>query len=160
MKIGKLEIDVYRQGNFITALLLIYFVFFGFICNIYLKDIGEELLFLYQILFNPATILSLFFLVAIVFVMTVREHFFEYALRNSIWLTPFIILMSWFWYWFLNGFNLLFIPLYFVRLEGYLTILSILAINFFTAVVASVIKEKYNRYIEKIKRIRPYRKKI
>ncbi|GAH73850.1 unnamed protein product, partial [marine sediment metagenome] len=52
MKIWKIEIDISRQSNFIVALLLIHFVFFGFICNIYLKDIGEEILFLYQILFN------------------------------------------------------------------------------------------------------------
>ncbi|MBA7665917.1 hypothetical protein ES703_73992 [subsurface metagenome] len=48
----KIKIDLSRQGNFILAILLIHFVFFGFICNIYLRTIGEELVFLYQIFFN------------------------------------------------------------------------------------------------------------
>lgn len=153
MKIWKIEIDLSRQSNFILTLLLIHFVFFGFICNIYLKNIGEELLFLYQILFNPTTILSLVILIAIVFFMVIREDFLEYGIRNSIWLTPFIIGMSWFWYWFLNGLDITFIGQYFIRIESYLTILSILAINFLTAIMTSIIKEKYKKYIEKIKKI-------
>ena len=153
MKIWKIEIDISRQSNFIIALLLIHFVFFGFICNIYLKDIGEEILFLYQILFNPNTIISLVILILIVFFMVLRETFFEYGVRNSIWLTPFIIGMSWLWYWFLNGFDITFIGQYFIRIESYLTILSILAINFFTAVMAAIVKEQYKKYIEKIKKI-------
>jgi len=153
MKIWKMEIDLSRQSNFLLALILIHFVFFGFICNIFLKNIGEELLFLYQILFNPTTVISLVILIAIVFFMVIREDFFEYGVRNSLWLTPFIIIMSWIWYWFLNDLDVTFIGQYFIRIESYLTILSILAINFLTAVVASIIKEKYKKYIEKLKKI-------
>jgi len=153
MKIWKMEIDLSRQSNFLLALILIHFVFFGFICNIFLKNIGEELLFLYQILFNPTTVISLVILIAIVFFMVMREDFFEYGVRNSLWLTPFIIIMSWIWYWFLNDLDVTFIGQYFIRIESYLTILSILAINFLTAVVASIIKEKYKKYIEKLKKI-------
>ncbi len=153
MKIWKMEIDLNRQSNFLLALILIHFVFFGFICNIFLKNIGEELLFLYQILFNPTTVISLVILIAIVFFMVIREDFFEYGVRNSLWLTPFIIIMSWIWYWFLNDLDVTFIGQYFIRIESYLTILSILAINFLTAVVASIIKEKYKKYIEKLKKI-------
>lgn len=153
MKIWKIEIDLSRQGNFLFAVLLIHFVFFGFICNVYEKTIGEEILFLYQILFNPTTIISLLILVAIVFTMAFREHFFEYGIRNGLWLVPFIILLSWFWYWFLNGLDITFIGIYFIRIETYLTILSLLGVNFGTALLAAVLKEKYKRYIEKIKRI-------
>lgn len=174
MKIWKFEIDLSRQGNFIAAVLLIHFVFFGYICNVYhvvfeAYSLGEEILFLYQILFYPPTMLSLVILIGIIFIMAVREHFFEYGVRNSIWLIPFIIIMSWFWYWFLNrdylemlsrstfqisglGF-IVFIGTYFIRIETYLTILTLLCINLFTAVAAALTKEKYKKYLEKIKSI-------
>ncbi len=150
----KIKIDLSRQGNFILALLLIHFVFFGFICNIYLRTIEEELVFLYQILFNPSTILSLVILIAIIFLMVLKEHFFEYGIRNSIWLVPIIILLSWFWYWLLNGFDIALIGVYFTRIEGYLTIISLFGINFISAISAAIIKEKYKRYIAKIKEIK------
>lgn len=149
----KIKIDLSRQGNFILAILLIHFVFFGFICNIYLRTIGEELVFLYQILFNPSTILSLVILIAIIFLMVVKENFFEYGIRNSIWLVPIIILLSWFWYWLLNGFDIALIGVYFTRIEGYLTIISLFGINLVSAISAAILKEKYKRYIEKIKKI-------
>lgn len=149
----KIKIDLSRQGNFILAILLIHFVFFGFICNIYLRTIEEELVFLYQILFNPSTILSLVILIAIIFLMVLKEHFFEYGIRNSIWLVPIIILLSWFWYWLLNGFDIALIGVYFTRIEGYLTIISLFGINFISAISAAIIKEKYKRYIAKIKEI-------
>lgn len=149
----KIKIDLSRQGNFILAILLIHFVFFGFICNIYLRTIEEELVFLYQILFNPSTILSLVILIAIIFLMVVKENFFEYGIRNSIWLVPIIILLSWFWYWLLNGFNIALIGVYFTSIEGYLTIISLFGINFVSAISAAILKEKYKRYIEKFKKI-------
>lgn len=149
----KIKIDLSRQGNFILAILLIHFVFFGFICNIYLRTIEEELVFLYQILFNPSTILSLVILIAIIFLMVVKENFFEYGIRNSIWLVPIIILLSWFWYWLLNGFNIALIGVYFTSIEGYLTIISLFGINFVSAISAAILKEKYKRYIEKLKKI-------
>ncbi len=150
----KIKIDLSRQGNFILALLLIHFVFFGFICNIYLRTIEEELVFLYQILFNPSTILSLVILIAIIFLMVIKENFYEYGIRNSIWLVPIIILLSWFWYWLLNGFDIALIGVYFTRIEGYLTIISLFGINFISAISAAIIKEKYKRYIAKIKEIK------
>ncbi|MCK4237711.1 MAG: hypothetical protein KAX33_01220 [Candidatus Lokiarchaeota archaeon] len=149
----KIKIDLSRQGNFILAILLIHFVFFGFICNIYLRTIEEELVFLYQILFNPSTILSLVILIAIIFLMVIKENFFEYGIRNSIWLVPIIILLSWFWYWLLNGFNIALIGVYFTSIEGYLTIISLFGINFVSAISAAILKEKYKRYIEKLKKI-------
>ena len=46
----ELKIDFGRQGNFILAILLSYFIFFGYICNEYKKHIGDRLLFIYQII--------------------------------------------------------------------------------------------------------------
>jgi hypothetical protein len=45
--------------------------------------------------------------------------------------------------------------LFFARLEGYLTILVLLGINFGTAIFASVLKEKYKEYKKKIKSVEP-----
>jgi len=149
MKVTKIEIS--RQGNFILALILIYFIFFGYICNAFPKidapggaqmPIRTELIFLYQVLFHPQSFFSFIILFGIVFIMATRENFFEYAIRNSIWLIPGIIIISWIWYWFLFGFDITIIYIYFITIEGYLTIFTLLCTNLLAAILASIIKEK------------------
>ena len=100
------------------------------------------LIFVYQILFHPHSFLSLIILFAIVFFIALRESFFEYAIRNSIWYIPAIMIMSWFWYWFLYGFDATVFYIYFIQIEGYLTILTLLCINLLAAFLASIINEK------------------
>ena len=142
----KLKIELSRQGNFILAILLIHFVFFGYLSIMFEKGIGERLLFLYQILFNQSFFLSLIILFVIVFIMVLREKFFEYGIRNSIWLTPIIIIQSFIWTWIINeGFDITIIGEFFTRYEGYVTILSILSINLFAAILASIIKQYEDR---------------
>jgi len=88
--------------------------------------------------------------------MAYREHFFEYAIRNSIWMTILIIFQSWIWYWFTNGFDLVQIGIFFnifISIEGYLTILIILSINVVSAFTASYLKVKYKQYLNKHKEI-------
>jgi hypothetical protein len=140
MKFKKIEIG--RQGNFIAGMVLIYFLFFGYIANVYKKSIGDELLFLHQVLFNARTFTSFIILFIIVFIISYRESFFEYAIRNSIWLIVPIIILSWFWYWILFGFDFKVFYIYFIRIEGYLTILTLLCTNLFAAIIASIIKQK------------------
>lgn len=140
MKFKKIEIG--RQGNFIAGVVLIYFLFFGYIANEYKKNIGEELLFLHQVLFNARTFTSFIILFLIVFMVAYRESFFEYSIRNSIWLIPATIILSWFWYWILFGFDFIVFYIYFIRIEGYLTILTLLCTNLFAAILASIIKQK------------------
>lgn len=149
----KLGIDFSRQGNFIMAVLLIHFVFFGYICNVFEKEINDQLVFLYKVMFAPTTILSLIILMAIVFFMVFRENFYEYGIKNSIWLVPIIVIMSWIWYWFLNGFDITLIGVYFIRVEAYITILSLLGVNLFTAILAAYTKERYKKYVERIKKV-------
>jgi apolipoprotein N-acyltransferase len=149
----KFRIDFGRQGNFILALLLLHFVFFGYICNIYEKAIGEKVLFLYQTFIDPIAILSGILLFGIVFLMVLRENFFEYGIRNSIWLIPFIIVMSWIWYWFINGFDIGLIGIYFIRFETYINILVLLGINLLSALLAAITKESYARFSRKVKEI-------
>lgn len=152
MKIKKIEFA--RQTNFLLALLLIHFLFFGYLSNVYQKTIGDGVLFLYQVLFSPQSYLSLIILVLIVFLMAFRENFFEYGIRNSIWLVPFIIVQSWIWYWFIiEDFDIGIIGAYFLRIESYITILTLLGVNVITATLASIAKEKYKALTKRYKKI-------
>lgn len=149
----KSKIEFGRQGNFLLSILLIYFVFYGYVCNVFEETIGKRVLFLYQVLFNPTSFFSLIILMAIVFIMVFREQFFEYGIRNSFWLTPIIIGISWFWYWFINDFNFSFFTWYFISIETYITIASLFCINILTAIIAATAKEKYKIYKEKLQTI-------
>jgi len=149
----KSKIELGRQGNFILALLLLHFVFFGYICNVYEKSIGDGVLFLYKVIFNPVSILSGIILFGIVFLMVFRENFFEYGIRNSIWLIPAIIIMSWIWYWFINGFDIFMIGVYFIKIETYINLLVLLGINILSALLASITKEHFARVNRRVKEI-------
>jgi len=226
-----MKIKLANQGNFILTLLLIHFVFFGLLSNVYPKlatelldgtkvpdinkTLAENILWLYRVIFYPIPILSVplifsllilvlsifiigiilliftkktipsfillgvsialfilsvilsyngpininitlsfypvIVLFLIVFLMVFRETFYEYGIRNSIWLIPFIIVESWIWYFFIYEFNLLIIPLYFIRIESYITILSLLGINFLAAILGALAKRKYVQYFKKYK---------
>ena len=152
MKFKKIEFA--RQTNFILALLLIHFVFFGYLSNVYRKTIGDSVLFLHEVLFHPESYFSSIILILIVFLMAFREHFFEHGIRNSIWLIPFIMIQSWIWYWFIiEEFDIGIIGAYFLRIETYITILTLLGINLATAIVASIAREKYNAFMTRYKKI-------
>ena len=74
---------------------------------------------------------------------------------DYIWIIPFIIGISWMWYFLMSsGSNLLIIiGTYFIRIEAYLTILMLVLINLVIAIIGSVAKEKYLQYTEKKKEI-------
>jgi len=159
MKFKKIELA--RQTNFILALLFIHFIFFGYLSNVYFKDIGENVMFLYKVMFSPESYLSTIILFGIVFLMAFRERFFEYGIKNSIWLIPFIMGMSWIWYWFIslqidavNIFDIfIIIGGYFLRIEAYITILSLLGVNLVASVLASIARVQYNTRLDRIKKI-------
>ncbi len=140
----KLNIELGRQGNFILAILLSYFLFFGYLCNKYKKSIGDRLLFLHQVIFNPESILSLIILIVIVFFMVFREKFLEFGIRNSFWLSFIIIGMSFIWYGIVYSFDIAIIAKFFTRYEGYLTICTLLSINMLTALLAGLSRKKYD----------------
>ena len=145
-----MKIEINRQGNFILACLLVHFIFFGYLCNIYAKSIGENVLFLYNVMFHPRSFLSTIILIIIVFIMVYREEFTEFGIKNSIWLVILIVIESWIWYFFVVDFNILIIPLYFIRFESYLTILILLGINLSTAFLAGYTKIKIREYRKKL----------
>jgi len=152
MKFTKIEFA--RQTNFILALLLIHFVFFGYLSNAYEKSIGEGVLFLHQVLFHPQSYFASIILAVIVFIMVFRERFFEYGIRNSIWLVPFIVVQSWIWYWFvIESFDISVIWGYFLRVESYITILTLIGMNVIVAVLAAIARQKYNAFVMRIKKI-------
>ena len=72
----RLKIDLGRQANFLLACLLIHFVFFGYLCMVYEKSIGENILFLYKVIFNFTSFFSAIILFSIVFLMVYREDFY------------------------------------------------------------------------------------
>jgi len=152
MKFKKIEFG--RQANFFLALTLIHFLFFGYISNRYEKSIGGDILYLHKIMFNPNSFVSFIILLVIVFIMVFREDFFEYGIRNSIWLVLFIILETWLWYLFitykLDLFNA--VATFFLSLDGYITIFSLFATVLFSAILAAMAKEKYKIYKEKMKK--------
>jgi hypothetical protein len=161
MKYSKIQIG--RQGNFIFGLILLYFVFFGYIANAFPRTldqttipastvqttIGEKLLFLYQIMFNPSTFWAFIILFGIIFLVSYRESFYEYAIRNSLWYIPAILIISWIWYWIIYGFDPVVFIIYFIRIEGYLTIISLVCINLLAAITASVVNETRKEIIKK-----------
>jgi len=82
--------------------------------------------------------------------MAFRETFYEYGIRNSIWLILFIIIESWIWYWIIfKNFDIFVIVFYFSNLESYITILSLLGINLLASILGSAVKYKYKEYIKK-----------
>ena len=162
MKVSRIQLG--RQGNFIFGVILLYFVFFGYIANAYprfvdpsiLKDIKtvpsvvhEKLIFLHQILFNPSTFWAFIILFGIIFLVSYRESFYEYAIRNSLWYIPAILIMSWIWYWILYGFDPVVFYIYFIRIEGYLTLISLVCINLLAAITASIVNETRKEIIKK-----------
>lgn len=141
------KIDIGRQGNFILGLLLIHFLFFGYLANVYISGIGDGILFLYKVMFNPYSFVSAIILFLIIFLMTFRENFYEYGMRNSVWTIPFIIVESWIWYWFITGeFDITIIGGYFIRFESYLTILSLFALVLSATFLGAIAKEQHKIY--------------
>ncbi|MFX1499960.1 MAG: hypothetical protein ACFFDH_03240 [Promethearchaeota archaeon] len=120
----------------------------------YDKDINTSLVFLYKVLFSPLSYFSAILLIIIVFIMAFREDYFQYALRNAIWLTPIIIGVSFIWYWIIYGFDISIIGIFLTTIDGYLTILILLGINFFTALCASYLKIKYLDYTKKLELVK------
>ncbi|MHA2185928.1 MAG: hypothetical protein ACXAAI_13115 [Promethearchaeota archaeon] len=147
------KIEFNRQGNFIITILAIYFLFFGYISLVYEENVGDRLLFLYQVFFVPESYLSLIILMGIVFIMVFREQFFEYGIRNSFYILIIIILISWLWYWFISDFSFLFLTWYFIRIETYITFACLFCAIFLSAILGATAKEKYKRYKEKIQKI-------
>lgn len=92
--------------------------------------------------------------------MVFREDFFEYGIRNSLWLIPLVIIESWVWYWFIYDFDFFgLVILYFGTVDGYLTIVSLIIIHLLAAILGAYSKEKYKEYYKQNITIKEQNKK-
>lgn len=103
------KMDFAVVGKFLVFLLGLHFLYFGYISNAYEKIPGDNLLFLYQGLFDFSHVpawsqtptwyfgwLALF--VCVVF-MAFSEDFLMVAMKKAIWTVPIVIANSLVWYW-------------------------------------------------------------
>lgn len=150
MKDGKIKIDVGRQTNFIIALLLLYFVFFGLICNTLGRDVGTDLIYVYKTF--PAVYFGLPILVlfGICFFLAYSENLWIYGIKNALWLVPLTVVLSWTWYWVIGGFSFTVLGWYFGSIHGYLNILVLGAINFGGALAGGYVKQRVEARRERL----------
>ena len=84
-------------------------------------------------------------------------HFNPFALFPNaliLWLIPFIMIQSWIWYWFIiEEFDITIIGAYFLNINSYITILTLLGVNLAAAILGAVAREKYNAFIMRTKKI-------
>ena len=144
----KRRLNLSKHGNLLVVIFFIHFVFFGYICYIYPENAGTKVIYLNQTLFETESFISLIILVVAVFLMGINEKFFEYGIRNSIWLVPIIVIESWIWYWIINVYQVNFFVDYFLNLNSYFTILVLFCVIFITAVLAAYVRQKYEENIK------------
>ncbi len=148
-KKDRIKFDLGKQGGYIIAILIIYFIFFGLINSYYGRYINEELIWLYKTIFEvyfgiPALILFLTCLI-----LTYKEDIYHYGIKNSIWLNFFIFTFAFSWHWILKGFSWNPFILLFLNYQGYLSILVLISISIAGALSGWKIKQ----YIIKKKKV-------
>ena len=167
--------DSGRQGKLFLAFLVIFFVFFGIISDAFKRDIHEELIWIYMtfpkvfeyqtrlfsntpqtwIYFGIIPILILFFAC---FILTYKEDIYLYGIKHSLWLVPFILGCSVFWYYYIYYWrpveDAAWVPispflLLFGTWQGWVNILILFAINLAGAFAGWQVKELVRIYIKK-----------
>ncbi|MHA1883526.1 MAG: hypothetical protein ACXAAI_08270 [Promethearchaeota archaeon] len=164
--------DSGRQGKTILAFLLVFFVFFGVISEAYKRNIQEELIWIFMTFpkvdeFLFGELLSLPFYIGIIpililffvcFIITYKEDIYLYGIKHSLWLVPFILGTSVFWYYYIHYWrpadDATWVPinpflLLFGTWQGWLNILILFAINLLGALAGWQVKELVRIYIKK-----------
>lgn len=137
---GFIKLDFRKQGGFILGLLIIFFGYFGIICNmVMVNEQGYPIQYTEWenksfIIYSYETFIQTYFLPAFLlfflcFFLTYKEDISNYGIKHSIWFVPFIIAFSIIWYWAVSGLSVEPFSLLFTRGEGYLTIFILYAIN-------------------------------
>ena len=149
----KINIKWSKAGNFFVGFFLIYFFFFGFICNsgnsLEQQDPENKLLFVYTAFLSTdklnllgiylpvwlewlnliPTWTTIFILFGIGVYQAYREDFLVYSIKNNLLMIPLIILLSWIWYSIDYRVSIFYVIWwYFTSLHGYLNILVLLFI--------------------------------
>jgi len=147
----KFNIPFMKSANLFVGMFLIFFFFFGFICNsgeqFKQQDPGNKLLFVYTAFinidkFNPLGLYlpgvldwvyliplwtSIFVFFGIGVYQAYREDFLVYAIKNNIIMVVFIIVLSWIWYsWLYSALIFKVIWWYFTSIHGYFNIFVLL----------------------------------
>jgi hypothetical protein len=139
-----------QAGNYMLGFLLVYFLEFGYICNIYNKGPEDNLLFIYLNFFNAQAWLSLPILIIVLTYYAFREQFLIYSVKSSIAMVPTIVILSIVWYW-INYRVPFYEPfvLYFGNLNGYLNLLILFIICIFTGFLGGFLRFKYQENMKK-----------
>ncbi len=168
-----------KQGKIFLAFLIIFFVFFGIISDAFKREIHEELIWIYMTfpkVFHYNTqlidvsqdwifvgIIPMLILFFTCFFLTYTEDIYLYGIKHSLWLVPFILGSSVFWYYYLYYWRpslppapplVAWVPinpflLLFGTWQGWLNILILFSINLFGALAGWQVKELIRVYIKK-----------
>jgi len=161
------KVDFAKFVKYAIYLLALHFAFFAYICNVFGKEPGDNLLFLYKSFFNWDSKLSLPILIVVVLMMAVNEDFLITALKKALWSVPFILIYSIFMYtwnylFYRNLAETLLGPIqvgvvnwydpvvtYFTTFDGYLNTFIIFIVVVGTALAGAFLKIKYRAKYKK-----------
>jgi hypothetical protein len=167
----KLNIKWMQGANLFVGFLLIFFFFFGFICNsgdmFKQQDPGNKLLFVYSAFVNTDTFTpeglylpgflewiyliplwtSIFIFIGIGVYQAYKEDFLVYAIKNNIIMVVIIIVTSWIWYaWLYSTLIFEVIWWYFTSIHGYINIFVILFLYVGAGILGGYLKiKKYQK---------------
>jgi len=167
----KFNIPWMKSANLFVGMFLIFFFFFGFICNsgeqFKQQDPGNKLLFVYTAFINTDTFnplglympefldwiyliplwTSIFIFFGIGVYQAYREDFLVYAIKNNIIIVVFIIVLSWIWYsWLYSALIFKVIWWYFTSFHGYLNIFVLMFVYVGAGILGGYLKiRKYQK---------------
>ena len=143
VKRGKIELDIRRQGPLIFGMLTIFYGYFGIICNLIMIDCVSQGCFpiqyidweqKYLLIYTFETYIQTYFLPVILlfcvcFLITYKEEIYHYGIKHSLWFVPYIIGISFIWYWIIAEFSADPFILLFTSWKGYVNIIILFIIN-------------------------------
>jgi hypothetical protein len=152
---GHIHLTLKNQGGFIVGLILIFYGYYGIICNTVMYYVEGTISFQYhksewldghlivwsyqtyiQTLFMPAALLFL-----LCFFLTYKEDIPYYGIKSSIWFVPITIVISIIWYWVVHGISMQPLILLFAHPYGYLNMFIIFALNLSGSLAGMKIKQ-------------------
>lgn len=132
-----------QSMKFFMTILLIYFFFFGYICNSFDKQPGNYLLYVYLNFGNVISWPTILILFVILVIHAFSEDFLIYGIKYNLWTVPVVIILSWVWY--AINYRLYFEPivLYFSSFHWLLNIIVLLVIAFVAGLIGGYFKSQF-----------------